>query len=70
MNELFEDNRNYTLDDPELAILGNKAKLAQWRHRGVGPSYFKLGRKIVYQGSELNNWAAKRYVQTREVFAK
>jgi hypothetical protein len=37
MAELFEQNRNYVLGDPELDILGNRDKLAQWRHKGIGP---------------------------------
>jgi hypothetical protein len=57
MATLFEDNRNYILGDPELEIIGDRDKLAQWRHKNTGPAYFKLGRKIVYNGSDLNVWA-------------
>lgn len=57
MAKLFEDNRNYILGDPELEIIGDRDKLAQWRHKNTGPAYFKLGRKIVYNGSDLNAWA-------------
>ena len=57
MSVLFDSNRNYVNGDPELNILGNREKLAQWRHRGYGPSYFKLGRKIVYRGHDLNEFA-------------
>ncbi|MGB7243929.1 MAG: MerR family transcriptional regulator [Sulfitobacter sp.] len=57
MANLFEDNRNYILGDPELEIIGDRDKLAQWRHKNTGPAYFKLGRKIVYSGRDLNAWA-------------
>jgi len=57
MPDLFYDNRIYVLGDPELALLGDREKLAQWRHKGVGPAYYKLGRKIVYRGEDLNAWA-------------
>ena len=59
MANLFEQNRNYVLGDPELEILGDRQKLARWRHINVGPAYYKLGRKIIYRGSDLNAWAAK-----------
>ena len=57
MAKMFEENRNYVLGDPELEILGDRDKLAQWRHKGQGPTYYKLGRKIIYRGSDLNDWA-------------
>ena len=46
MQALFDKNRNYVLGDPELEVIGDRDKLAQWRHKGVGPAYYKLGRKI------------------------
>lgn len=64
MAKLFEDIRNYTLSDPELEIIGNREKLAQWRHKGVGPAFYRLGRKIIYRGSDLNAWAEAHRVET------
>ncbi|MBO6510897.1 MAG: MerR family transcriptional regulator [Roseibium sp.] len=57
MANLFDNSRAYVLGDPELEIIGNREKLAQWRHRGVGPAFYRLGRKIIYQGADLNKWA-------------
>ena len=57
MANLFEQNRNYLPGDPELDVLGDRTKLAQWRHKGMGPAYYKLGRKIIYRGADLNAWA-------------
>ena len=57
MATLFEHNRTYVLGDPELEIIGDRNKLAQYRHKGMGPAYYKLGRKIVYHGADLNAWA-------------
>jgi len=54
---LFEQNRNYVLGDPELEIIGNTEKLAQWRHKSMGPAFYRLGRKIIYRGADLNAWA-------------
>ncbi len=57
MPKLFEDDRTYVLGDPELNFIGNREKLAQWRHKSMGPAYYKLGRKVVYHGRDLNVWA-------------
>jgi len=57
----------YVLGDPELELLGSREKLAQWRHKGRGPAYYKLGRKIVYSGSDLNGWVEKRKVEYSDV---
>ena len=54
---LFENNRSYILGDPELEIIGDRDKLAQWRHKHMGPAYYRLGRKIIYRGADLNAWA-------------
>lgn len=42
MANLFEQNRNYVLGDDELNIIGDRDKLAQWRHKGMGPAFYKL----------------------------
>ncbi len=64
MGTLFEHNRTYVLGDPELEIIGNREKLAQWRHKSMGPAYYKLGRKIIYRGIDLNRWAEVNRVET------
>lgn len=63
MPNIFENERSYLLGDPELDLLGDREKLAQWRYKGIGPAYYKLGRKIVYRGSDLNAWANQRRVE-------
>ena len=64
MVKLFDNNRNYILGDCELELIGDREKLAQWRHKGVGPAYYRLGRKIVYRGIDLNVWAEANRVET------
>ncbi len=54
MPELFDANRSYVLGDPELALTESREKLAQWRYKGIGPAYYKLGRKIIYRRADLN----------------
>jgi len=63
MANLFDNTRAYVLGDPELNIIGNREKLAQWRHRGTGPAFYRLGRKIIYQGTDLNAWADTNRVE-------
>ncbi|KPA20838.1 hypothetical protein shim_27520 [Shimia sp. SK013] len=56
MSKPFENDRNYVLGDPELELFGGREKLAQWRHKSTGPAYYKIGRRVVYRGSNLNAW--------------
>lgn len=63
MANLFDNNRNYVLGDNELDLIGNREKLAQWRHKGVGPAFYRMGRKIIYSGSDLNTWAEVQRVE-------
>lgn len=63
MANLFEQNRNYVLGDEELNLIGDRDKLAQWRHKNLGPPYYRLGRKIIYRGTDLNEWADAQRVE-------
>lgn len=63
MSNLFENERNYVLGDPELDLIGDRDKLAQWRHRNMGPAFYRLGRKIIYRGADLNAWADANRVE-------
>ena len=62
MTALFENDRNYVLGDKELILIGDRDKLAQWRHKRTGPAFYKLGRKIIYRGADLNAWAEAQRV--------
>lgn len=63
MANLFDQNRNYVLGDSELEIIGDRDKLAQWRHKSMGPAFYRLGRKIIYRGTDLNTWAEANRVE-------
>jgi len=63
MTKLFDETRHYQPTDPEmLELLGSKAKQAQMRHYGRGPAFYRLGRKIIYHGADLNAWAEAKKV--------
>lgn len=62
MADIFDQNRNYVLGDKELNLIGDREKLAQWRHKRMGPAFYKLGRKVIYRGADLNAWAEAQRV--------
>ena len=36
------------------------ATLRYWRHLGVGPDGFRLGRRVVYRREDINRWLAQQ----------
>ena len=57
--DFFDDTRHYQPTDPLiLSLLGSREKQAQMRHHGRSPVYYRLGRKIIYHGTDLNAWAS------------
>ena len=52
----FDPDRFYVTSDSELLLLGTPGALAQWRTRGEGPRYHKIGRRILYKGDALNQF--------------
>jgi len=58
MIDIFDSSKTYIDSDPEiLRLIGSKTKQAQMRYQGRSPNYFKLGKKVVYHGKDLNAWA-------------
>jgi hypothetical protein len=53
---------------PELLTLAEAAAflrtpvatLRYWRHLGIGPSGFRLGRRVVYWRADLISWLAEQ----------
>lgn len=57
MINVFEGDRLYKATDPEMVrVFESPLKLTQWRCRGRGPAYTKIGRTPVYLGHDLNMW--------------
>ena len=52
----FDPDRYYKTDDPELSLIATRGTLSQWRHRGEGPPYVRFGNRVLYRGSELNQF--------------
>lgn len=51
-----------TPDEVETYLGIPAATLAQWRHRGVGPTYAKFGRHVRYHGPTTAAWATAQVV--------
>ena len=60
---MFDDNELYPTDNPALLKLGRPSTLAHWRSEGRGPAFIKLGARVAYRGSDLNQWLAARTVR-------
>jgi hypothetical protein len=54
MANIYDDDRIFFPEDPELRVLGSTEKLSQWRHRNTGPAFIRIGRRIGYHGTDLN----------------
>lgn len=39
--------------------------LAEWRSRGLGPRYFKIGRDVRYSWTAVHEWLAGQAVEAR-----
>ena len=62
---MFDDDKLYLTSDPALKAIGPYSTLAHWRSEGRGPKFVKLGSKVAYRGSDLNEWLASRTVEPR-----
>ncbi len=49
-----------TLQEAAAVLRTPVATLRYWRHLGVGPDGFRLGRRVVYWREDVDRWVAKR----------
>jgi hypothetical protein len=70
MANIFDQDRIYFPEDPELRVLGDREKLAQWRHRMTGPAFIRIGRRIGYHGTDLNSYLNAQRVDPATEAAK
>lgn len=61
--QVFDDDRFYLTTDPELKLVGSRGALAQRRHRGEGPRYLRVGKRVLYRGRDLNEFLASCVVE-------
>ena len=60
---MFQDDKLYLTDDPALKALGPYSTLAHWRSEGRGPAFLKIGKRVAYQGADLNRWLDRQRVE-------
>ncbi len=58
----FDPTRYYRTTDSELSIIATRGTMSQWRHRGEGPRYIRLGRRVLYFGEDLNRFIDQHLV--------
>ncbi len=49
-----------TLAEAAAVLRTPVATLRYWRHLGIGPDGFRLGRRIVYRRQDVDRWVAER----------
>jgi hypothetical protein len=49
-----------TLQETAAVLRTPVATLRYWRHLGVGPDGFRLGRRVVYRREDVARWVAER----------
>jgi hypothetical protein len=49
-----------TLAETAAVLRTPVATLRYWRHLGVGPDGFRLGRRVVYRREDVNRWLSER----------
>jgi predicted DNA-binding transcriptional regulator AlpA len=42
------------------------ATLYGWRHRGIGPKSVRLGRRVMYRRSDVEEWIEQRFAAEAE----
>lgn len=49
-----------TLDEAADFLRTPVATLRYWRHLGIGPTGFRLGRRVLYRRDDLERWVSDR----------
>ena len=67
MSDSTADSRPELLTISEAAALlrAPVATLRYWRHLGVGPCSFRLGRRVLYRRDDLHDWVESQREQSR-----
>ena len=51
---MFQSDRLYLTDNPDLLAVWKASTLAGWRCEERGPVYMKIGKRVYYKGADLN----------------
>ena len=61
---MFDETKFYDTVAVQKTLGLSYTVLAKWRHYGRGPSYLKLGTRVLYKGADLNEWLERQRVET------
>ena len=50
-----------TIDEAAAFLRTPVATLRYWRHLGIGPAGFRLGRRVLYRRADLERWVSDRH---------
>ncbi len=62
---MFQPERIYLTDDPELLAIWKANTLSNWRYEKRGPAYMKIGKRVYYRGDDLNTFLNRHRVEPR-----
>ncbi|OUC96072.1 helix-turn-helix transcriptional regulator [Streptosporangium minutum] len=61
--QVQHEDRRLTTDEVAVRYRTAPSTVRYWRHIGIGPRGVKIGRKVLYQESELLRWEQERAAQ-------
>ncbi|VEI03733.1 Predicted transcriptional regulator [Acidipropionibacterium jensenii] len=66
MTDMRNEMASEYLTTVQVAGLLNQAAgtLRYWRHEGIGPKSFKLGRSVRYRRADIEAWVTEQYEAT------
>jgi len=50
-----------TLTEAAARLRAPVATLRYWRHLGIGPDSFRLGRRVMYRSDDLDRWITAQH---------
>jgi hypothetical protein len=66
----FTVNEDYVTSDEAAEIVRRPVStLAYWRHRGEGPPYAKVGRRVRYRRLDVEAWLSEQFAKSNPLRA-
>jgi predicted DNA-binding transcriptional regulator AlpA len=59
-NDLFGDDELLTTSEVGALTRAPDSTVRYWRHLGIGPRGFRIGRRVVYRRAEVLRWLAEQ----------
>lgn len=60
MTDNSRDASLLTLTEAATVLRTPVATLRYWRHLGIGPAGFRLGRRVLYRRQDLDRWVEEQ----------